>query len=402
MPANAPPSAVSPVAPAATRPAKPAVARRPRRSGVLAVAVDDKQARRLARAVGEGEVICCGDLDEARRLLGRKNLAARIGLVVSAGADSAAVLPMLRDLAPAARAVAAEPGQGDAVAAFRAGFIDVLGREEWHDPEELAGRLHGALLKADELARAERRLAKLRRTVRKLNAARRQVGRRVDVLCTDLVGAYGELAKQMDELRLRQELLDNLDHARDVEQLLCRKMDWLLRRLGHCNIAVYLANDENGLELGAYMKYTTPGERPLTDALADNLARVVQARGTVHADPAALSAVLSPKELPHLQGQTVLAADCQYLAESLAVVICFRDGRSPFSGEDREALEAAGPHFAVALAQMVREGCAGGDEDEDDDAEWDEHGDDDGGLLDEGEDDDTSADWWKAGNRLPF
>jgi Tol biopolymer transport system component len=85
----------------------------------------------------------------------------------------------------------------------------------------------------------------------------------------------------------------------------------------------------------------------------------------------------------------------------LASVVMFRDGKTPFSDDDAEALKAISPIFATALATMVHEGDDGSDED--------------GSLLDEDVRDENDnepkkkkrkpqndADWWKRGEDPPF
>jgi hypothetical protein len=95
-----------------------------------------------------------------------------------------------------------------------------------------------------------------------------------------------------------------------------------------------------------------------------------------------------------------MAVNCSYLAESLAVVVMFRDAKAGFSAEDAQTLKTISPLFAVALAGIVR-----GNEDEEESDE--------GTLLDENnQDKDKSdkekkkkkddADWWKRGEAPPF
>ena len=54
--------------------------------------------------------------------------------------------------------------------------------------------------------------------------------------------------------------------------------------------------------------------------------------------------------------------NCTYLGESLASVIMFRDGKTPFTDDDAEALKAISPIFATALATMVHDGDEGDEE----------------------------------------
>jgi len=85
-------------------------------------------------------------------------------------------------------------------------------------------------------------------------------------------------------------------------------------------------------------------------------------------------------------------------------VVLFRDGKTPFTDDDAEALKLISPIFATSLASIVRD---------DDDEEG--GGDDDGGnLLDDGDkphddkppprkkDKTSDADWWKRGEAPPF
>jgi hypothetical protein len=179
-------------------------------------------------------------------------------------------------------------------------------------------------------------------------------------------------------------------------------MDWLLRQMGYANIAVWLAGDDDDFQLGAYMKYTTPGEPKLTEALRNGLVKVAVKDGAVHLSGDDLRARLTTPEVEHLKDQDVLAVNCSYLAESLGVVVMFRDAKNPFTEEDAATLKTVCPLFAVALAGIVR-----GD-DEGDEGEADA-----GGTLDEENRDKPEkdkdkkkkkddADWWKRGEQPPF
>jgi hypothetical protein len=100
-----------------------------------------------------------------------------------------------------------------------------------------------------------------------------------------------------------------------------------------------------------------------------------------------------------LKDQDVLAVNCSYLAESLAVVVMFRDAKSGFTEEDAATLKTVCPLFATALAGIVR-----ANEGEDDS--------DHGSMLDENNEDakekpekrkkKDDADWWKRGEQPPF
>ena len=68
------------------------------------------------------------------------------------------------------------------------------------------------------------------------------MSKKVDLLCNDLSTAYGELSKQLDTVRTQEGFRKLLGEAKDLEQMLCHAMDWLLRQVGYCNIGIWLAS----------------------------------------------------------------------------------------------------------------------------------------------------------------
>jgi hypothetical protein len=183
--------------------------------------------------------------------------------------------------------------------------------------------------------------------------------------------------------------------AGDLEQLLCHAMDWMLRQLGYSNVAIWLAGEDSDFQLGAYMKYTIPGEPDLTEALRKGIVPIVNKEAFVHYSADEARDRLTPAELKFLKNNTVLGVNCTYLGEVLATIVLFRDASTPFSEEDAAALKLISPVFATSLASNVK----GADLEEDED----------GALLDEMEDDQprekrkkNDADWWKRGEDPPF
>jgi len=197
-----------------------------------------------------------------------------------------------------------------------------------------------------------------------------------------------------------------LSGAEDLEQMLCHAMDWILRHAGYCNVAVWLAAEEAQFELGAYMKYTIPGEQELTDAMRVGLVPLINREGSVHLFGPELRDALTSAEYAVLGGQEVLGCNCTYLGESLATVVLFRDEKSPFTEEDEAMLRAISPIFAVCLANIVRRS-----QDSDSVDGYDETFNSDGTVIDDNDqqkhppkdkDRKNDADWWKRGEPPPF
>lgn len=317
--------------------------------------------------------------------------------------DGGELLAALRTRQPLASAivVTGAPTVDTAVSALRHGAVDFLSKPFAAD--EFLRRVRSALLSNAQRVKSENRIDRLKLAVRRLNDARRLVTRKVDLLCNDLVAAYGDLSRQLDLVRIVESFRGVIVSSEDLEQMLCHAMDWILRQIGYANVAIWLAGPEPEFQLGAYMKYTIPGDPALTEAMRGGLLQIIRRDGIMHLEAADAAKVMSPAEAQLLRNQTVLGIHCTYLGESLASIVLFREGSKPFSEEDAATLRAIAPVFAITLATMVR--GDGGDEYCDDESD-DENS---GGPLMDGPDDPSqrrkkkdSADWWKRGEPPPF
>ena len=344
-------------------------------------------------------------LAEARKVLSTQSIELLVADVCLPDGQGTDLLTTLREHQPNASAIVitGKPSMDGAITAIREGAIDFLPKPFTAD--NLIARVTKALERQKEIARKEKRIDKLRDAVKRLNEARRLVSKKVDLLCNDLITAYGELSKQLDVVRTQEGFRALLAEAKDLEQMLCHAMDWLLRQLGYSNVAIWLTGEDGEYQLGAYMKYTLPGEPPLTEAIRSGILRTIHHEGFVHLSADEAREKLSPAEAKFIGGQTILGVTCTYLGESLAAVVLFRDGKTPFTDDDAQALKTISSIFATSLSSIVH------DEDEEGGGE---HG---GSVLDGGDDDKptnggddkprkkgnkSDADWWKRGEAPPF
>ena len=379
--------------------------------------VDDEPT--LIELVGDvvGKQIPCRlvsarSMAEAKKVLADQSIELLVADKFLPDGDGTDLVAALHEKQPQASAIVitGQPSVDGAIKAIREGAVDFLPKP--FTAENLLARVNKALQRQAILARQEKRLDKLRDAVKRLNEARRMVSKKVDLLCNDLITAYGELSKQLDVVRTQEGFRNLLNQSKDLEQMLCHAMDWMLRQLGYSNVAVWLTGDDGEYQLGAYMKYTTPGEPPLTEAMRNGILRLVNRDGFIHLSAEEAADKLSPAERPFLANQTILGVTCTYLGESLAGVILFRDGKTPFTDDDAQALKSISPIFATSLASIVHD-----DEDDDD---TDNGGGGGGSLLDDGgsggsdkpkddkppkkkkKDPTNDADWWKRGEAPPF
>ena len=340
-------------------------------------------------------VLVAANLDQARRVLSSGPIEVLVTDLRLPDGDGTSLLATLQEKQPNAAAivVTGHASVDSAITALRGGAIDFV-KKPFH-PQHLAERVRHALGHHAQLDKREKRFNRLRDAVRRLNESRKLISKKVDLLCNDLVSAYGELSKQLDNVRTQEGFRKATKDAKDLEQLLCHSMDWLLRQIGYCNVAVFLAADDGVFQLGAYMKYTVPGEQMLTDALRRVVVPMAAREPLVRLRGQDLSDRLTPQELAYVKGHDMMAVNCTYLGESLAALIFFREESKNFQEEDLSLLRQISPIFALELATIVREHQP--------DQPFYE-----GDTQTEGGDDKPKprkkdpADWWKNGEEPPF
>jgi DNA-binding response OmpR family regulator len=389
------------------------------RPRILVVDDEPMLAEMVSDVVGRAiacRILSAHDLAGARGILASESIDLLVADVNLPDGNGTTLLDGLHERQPHASAivVTGSPSLDGAIAALRRGALDFLPKP--FTAEHLVERVTAALQRQRESARKARRLDRLRDAVRRLNEARKLVSKKVDLLCNDLITAYGELSRQLDVVRTQEAFRKLTGEARDLEQLLCHVMDWLLRQMGYSNIAIWLASDDHEFQLGAYMKYTIAGQPALSEAMRNGLVKKLVGEGSIHWTADEARKLMTAAELKHLGGQTIMGCSCTYLGEPLAAVVLFRDPKTPFTGDDEATLRAISPLFATALASAVRGPSTGEEEGGSDDTDGGGDGPTDndtpfadGGTIDESKPDPKKrrqrkdqSDWWKRGEPPPF
>jgi FixJ family two-component response regulator len=355
----------------------------------------------VVRAQVECRIVAASTIAQARSILSTHAVEVLVTDVHLPDGDGMSLLPELREHQPNASAIVitGSPSMDRAITAIRGGAIDFVAKP--FSNAHLVERVRSAIERHSQNVKREKRIDRLRQAVKRLNDSRKLISKKVDLLCNDLVNAYGDLSHQLDEMRAQDGFRKFIADAKDLEQLLCHSMDWLLREIGYANVAVFLAADDGAFQLGAYMKYTVAGEPRLTDALRRVVVPMAVKDAIAHFPSKTLADRLSPQEMNDLNGSDVLAVNCTYLGESLASIVFFRDEKGGFKDVDVDLLKQIAPIFAVELASVVRD--AQGDEDDqapfcESDTEVEDHG----NKPKKRPQKKDPADWWKTGEAPPF
>lgn len=316
---------------------------------------DDIAGALRARGV---ECSCAASAADALRVIERERFDAAVIrdlLPDGRGLDLARDLLNRPGATLAALLVSDAPRLDDAVDALRIGAVDMLATPA--EPDELGARvLRAVALSRDNRARTEE-VRRLRRACRRLHEARQQVTRQIDSLCNDLADAYQELADQMTHVTLASEFSSLVRNELDVENLLRTSLEYMLRKTGPTNAAVFLPSNHADFSLGAYVNYNFP--RDTVDVLLDHLADVLAPRFQDEPDvlrfddEAALAARLGD-DAHWLVDSHVIVFSCRHEGECLAVVALFRDKATAFPAELDAQLRVMGDIFAAQLARVIR------------------------------------------------
>jgi DNA-binding response OmpR family regulator len=360
--------------------------------------VDDEPS--LAELAGDviGRQIPCRlvavqNIQQARQVIENEPIDLLVVDVNLPDGDGTTLLETLRARHPQAGAIVitGAPSVDRAVTALRQGAVDFVAKP--FSASQLMDHVRSALARQAKQVRETQRLDRLRDAVKRLNSARKVVSKKVDLLCNDLIRAYTELSRQMDVVRTQEGFRKFISEAKDLEQLLCHAMDWMLRQLGYSNIAIWLAAEDTEFQLGAYMKFTIAGDQELAYAIQRGLLPLVVREGFIHLMPEEAQERLTEAELDYLADQASMGANCTYLGEPLAAMILFRDADKPFTDEDAKALQSISAIFSVALASIVR----GTQQYEGEGNPFS-----DGDTLDEENGRKSDGEWWKRGEDPPF
>ncbi len=320
---------------------------------------DPRVAEQLSTALGDAtcRLRRAGTLAEARRAVdaGRVDL-----MLMAAHLPDGSALPwaeQLRRRQPGLRAILLtdQPSVDQAVAAMRAGAADMLIK-----PLDLAlanQRVQQVLAEGQNDRRMYRRVHRLRRICRRLNAARIEISRQVDVLCSDLIGAYRELAEQVQHVVKGGEFAQVAAGELDLEKLLRKTLEYLLEQAGPTNAAVFLPATMDEYSLGGYINYDWSAASPevLLAQLADVVApKVAERPGVTHITDDRTLRGWAGGEADCLAGCHLAAACCRDGQEPLAVIVLFRKADDPFQPKLLDTLESISTMLGEYLGRIIR------------------------------------------------
>lgn len=232
----------------------------------------------------------------------------------------------------------------EAMSYARAGAVDVL--MEGEPSHILAARLREA---AGQHGTVEQRL-------RRERSLRDDLLAQLGMLCGDLSGVYRDLSGSMQHLALSSEISALIRQELDLESLLRTVLEYMLKRTGPTNAAIFLPSTTGDFTLGGYANYDCPKDS--AEMMFDDLAAVVGPKAERESQPL----LLTDQDEIHrwlgssahwVEGSSVLVTP-SLDGELRAVVMLFRDRRIGFNRDVQRTVKTIASLLAQQLGRIVR------------------------------------------------
>jgi hypothetical protein len=226
----------------------------------------------------------------------------------------------------------------------RAGAVDVLIDEE---PEgTIAARLREAV----------RQHGSLEQRLRRERSLRDELMVQLGILCGDLSGAARDLSGSMQHLALSSEISALIRQELDLESLLRTVLEYMLKRTGPTNAAIFLPSSTGDFSLGGYANYDCPKDS--AEMMFDELAGMVGPRCERESEPLLLQDQAGTRQwlgssAHWVEGASVLVTP-SLDGELRAVVMLFRDQRIGFSREVQRTVKTIASLLAQQIGRIVR------------------------------------------------
>jgi response regulator of citrate/malate metabolism len=236
--------------------------------------------------------------------------------------------------------------------AWRAGASDMLLAPI--QAGDVQRTLNGVAERRNHIEKLTKRNVRLRQVCKQLNKARHEIGQQVDLLCNDLVRAYQEMAQQLNVTQITAEFAQALDEEIEVEGILRKTMEWVLRKVCPINAAVYLPDTERQFALGAYLNLDTEADALLISDIGETIVKRADTPGNVVAidDDLAIEQLFGA-EGERLKNRSWLSVGCFARRECLAVIVIFRNQGQSIDASTRTMIEAIAPVLGERIDQAL-------------------------------------------------
>ncbi len=250
------------------------------------------------------------------------------------------------------------PTANDAIRAARTRVREIV-------PCENGGPDANAVLRAVTLARASvirararrERREKLNNKIRALREAHTNLLSQVGTMCAGMGETCRGLSDQLQRVALGAEFNALIRQELELEGLLRTTLEYVLRRAGSTNAAIFLPSSSGDYSLGAYINFDLPKDsaESMLEQLAGSLAPACeQHRELTFAGSAAELGVPELNGDHWLSGSNLAVRACWSSQECIAVLAIFRDARNSFPTALHPELSIITDLFGAQLARVIK------------------------------------------------
>jgi hypothetical protein len=244
-----------------------------------------------------------------------------------------------------------------AARAIRLGVHDIVIATGEADPAAVLRAAAFARAAGERLRAKARSRSRLRRRVQALRDGHTQLLRQVADLASGVAGTCRTLGEQMQRVAMGAEFNAMIRQELELEGLLRTTLEFVLRKAGSTNAAIFLPSSSGDYTLGAYINFDLPKDTAETmlGQLANCLAPACEPCRELRVFPAAADLGADGLDSDHWLGESTLAVRaCWSDRECIATLAIFRDHRHPFTEDAKPALDVIADLFSAQLARVIK------------------------------------------------
>jgi DNA-binding response OmpR family regulator len=243
----------------------------------------------------------------------------------------------------------------DTIAWIRRGASDIVASDV--EVAELRERLTAAAQRAradrDRAAGAQR----LRLACRRLTDAVHQSETKIESLSRDVAQLASDAETRIADAATAAEFRAILSQELDLESLLRTALQYLLKKTGPTNAAIFLPDAQGEFSLGAYVNYDC--DRDSANLLLDHVCgsicpHLTKEPAIVRFEDGDELATFLGEQASIIRGRDVIACRCAHGSRTLAILLLFRDRADAFRADLPATLDLLRPLFAAQLDSILR------------------------------------------------
>jgi len=241
------------------------------------------------------------------------------------------------------------------IEAVRSGATDILTLDS--DDATLRERLKDAARRSAEQRERAESAGRLRSMCHKLTAAVHDSEQRIESLTRDVLKLAEDTESRISEAALAAEFRAILSQELDLESLLRTVLQYLLKKTGPTNAAVFLPDAEQHYSLGAYVNYDC--DREAADLLLEHVCGSIcphlrNEEAIIRFEDGDDLARFLGEQASIIRDRDVVAFRCAHEGRTFAIVMLFRDRSDAFSNHLPGMLDTLRPIFAAQLKSILR------------------------------------------------